>query len=69
VRRGKAQFTLTKHHIVSTKPGNSGAHVGSQIKKPKGALGKKILCYITQYYVSTLTYIGFSCEEWKRKRL
>jgi len=29
--RGEAQFTLTKHHIVSTKQGNSGTHVELQI--------------------------------------
>jgi len=35
LRRGeaKAQFTLTKHHIVSTKQGNPGTHVGSQITR------------------------------------
>ena len=27
----KAQFTLTKHHTVGTKQGNSGTHVGLQI--------------------------------------
>jgi len=27
----KAQFTLTKHHFISTKQGNSGTHVGLQI--------------------------------------
>jgi len=51
--KANAQFTLTKHHIVSTKQGNSGTHVydSKLFKKPKNMLGKKILCYrpITQY--------------------
>ena len=31
MRQAKAQFTLTNHHIVSTKQGNLGTHVGLQI--------------------------------------
>jgi len=27
----KAQFTLTKHHIISTKQGNSWTHIGLHI--------------------------------------
>ena len=43
--------TLTKHHIVCTKQGNSGTHVGFQIiKKPTRTLGKKILCYTTSIH-------------------
>jgi len=31
LEEAKAQFTLTKHHIDSSKQGNSGTHVGLQI--------------------------------------
>ena len=60
-QEAKAQFTLTKHDIVSTKQDNLGTHVGLQetkknIREENLMLYYPILCFYSD------VHIVFSCE-------
>src|SRR6218665_1040638 len=67
----KTQFTLTKHHIVNSKQGNSGTHVDlgptcritNYLRKRKENYGRKSYVILTNMFLDC-----FLCEQARVRR-